>query len=150
MFGLRSSIDLLLGKRPPAMQVGAICRSKSTGKVLLITSRGTGRWIIPKGWPMEGRSLADAALQEAWEEGGVKGVIAQREMGRYHYGKAQDSGFAVPVEVRVFLIEVDELFQDFPESDERQRQWYHPVDAAKLVDEPELADILARLGQQHA
>lgn len=132
------------------MQVGAVCRSKSTGKVLLITSRGTGRWIIPKGWPMEGRSLADAAVQEAWEEGGVKGVIAAQELGRYHYDKAQDSGFSVPVEVRVFLIEVDELFQDFPECDERQRHWYHPSEVAGLVDEPGLSEILTRIGGQRA
>lgn len=138
----RNSLNLLLGRRPPAMQVGALCQDAAREKVLLITSRGTGRWIIPKGWPMAGRSLAGAALQEAWEEAGVQGEIDPTELGRYTYDKVQDRGFAIPVEVRIFKVTVARLAEDFPENDERDRQWFSPAEAGKLVAEPGLRTIL--------
>jgi 8-oxo-dGTP pyrophosphatase MutT (NUDIX family) len=139
------SLRLLFGKRPPAMQVGALCMSPEGDKVLLVTSRGTGRWIIPKGWPMEGRSLAGAAAQEAWEEAGVEGRVGDKEIGRYSYGKEQDSGFALPVEVRVFPLLVRRLEKDFPEAAERQCKWFSPANAAKLVAEPGLSQLLLNL-----
>ena len=144
---LRSALRMILGKRPPAMQVGAVCRDPRTAEILLITSRGTGRWIIPKGWPMAGRTLAQAAAQEAWEEAGVEGRMHEAEIGRYEYEKEQDSGFSVSVEVRVFLLEVDRLRHAFPESGERRRRWFAPVDAARLVAEPGLKRILHDLGR---
>lgn len=93
MISLRRSLRLLLGKRPSSLQVGALCLDPETGRVLLITSRGTGRWVIPKGWPMEGHSLPGAAAREAWEEAGVEGRVVHEEIGRYAYDKEQDSGF---------------------------------------------------------
>lgn len=144
MTRLRRGLARLLGARPPLLQVGAVCLDPATGKVLLITSRGTGRWIIPKGWPMPGRSLAEAALQEAWEEAGVRAKSGE-EMGSYHYDKDQDRGFAVPVEVRVFLVAVEALAEDFPERGERRRRWFAPSEAAGLVAEPELAALLRTL-----
>lgn len=141
----RDRLARLLGRCPPDMQVAALCRKAGTGEVLLITSRGTGRWVVPKGWPMPGRSLADAALQEAWEEAGVTGRVGQAEIGRYHYGKEQDRGFAIPVEVRVFPLYVDQLESPFPEADERQRRWFAPEKAAQLVAEPGLQQILRNL-----
>jgi 8-oxo-dGTP pyrophosphatase MutT (NUDIX family) len=58
-------------------QFAALCYRvvKKKVKVLVISSRGTGRWIVPKGWPMDGKTPADAALQEAWEEAGVIGKV---------------------------------------------------------------------------
>ncbi|MTH58905.1 NUDIX domain-containing protein [Paracoccus litorisediminis] len=133
------------------MQVAALCLD-GKGKILLVTSRGTGRWIVPKGWPMPGRTLADAAMQEAWEEAGVRGRVNQSSLGSYHYDKQQDHGFAIPVEVRVFALEVDELADDYPEKDDRKRRWYRPDRAAELVTESELKKLLralpARLGHQ--
>ena len=61
----RDRLARLLGRRPPEMQVAALCLDEASGRVLLVTSRGTGRWIVPKGWPMAGRSLADAARPRA-------------------------------------------------------------------------------------
>lgn len=139
------SFDMLLGRRPASMQVGAVCRDPATGRVLLITSRGTGRWVIPKGWPMEGRTLPGAAAQEAWEEAGVRGRVHPTELGRCRYDKGQDEGFAIPVEMRVFLLEVTALSDDFPEESQRRRQWFAPAKAAQHVDEPGLRRILARL-----
>lgn len=142
---LRDSLGLMLGRRPPALQVGALCLDVASGKVLMITSRGTGRWIIPKGWPMPGRSLAQAAMQEAWEEAGAQGVVSGAVLGRYHYGKAQDRGYAIPVEVQVFLVRVEALADDYPEASQRSRRWFSPAKAAALVDEPGLAQILRGL-----
>lgn len=135
----------LLGRKPPDMQVAALCRDRRTGKVMLVTSRGTGRWIVPKGWPMPGRSLADAAMQEAWEEAGVRGRVDQAAIGRYSYYKQQDQGFAIPVEVQVFAVEVESLDEDFPEAAQRRRRWYDPGTAADLVAEPGLKKLLVSL-----
>ncbi|WP_343069769.1 NUDIX hydrolase [Paracoccus amoyensis] len=140
-------MSLLLGRRPVSMQVAALCLDGDTGKVLLITSRGTGRWVIPKGWPMAGRTLARAAEQEAWEEAGVRGQINHAELGRYSYDKDQDSGFSVPVEVRVFVLNVSSLAETFPEDDQRNRQWFSPVEAAQRVREPGLKQILLGLSR---
>ena len=142
--GLRSMLGRVLGSAPPPMQVGAVCLHPSSGEVLMITSRDTGRWIIPKGWPIPGLSLAQAAEQEAWEEAGVRGA-AEREIGRYRYDKRQQLGFAVPVEVRVFALRVSELADDWPEAAERTRRWWNPAAAAKLVAEQQLGDLLRRL-----
>lgn len=144
---LRRHMARLLGARPPRLQAGAVCRDPATGEVLLITSRDTGRWIIPKGWPMAGRTLAQAALQEAWEEAGVRAGTAE-ELGVYHYDKAQDEGFAIPVEVQVFLVPVRALADHWPEQHQRNRRWFPPSTAAGLVAEPELAALLARLAQR--
>lgn len=138
---VRDRLGRLLGGRVPALQVGALCRDPGTGRVLLITSRGTGRWIIPKGWPMPGLSLAGAALCEAWEEAGVRADTAT-EMGRYHYGKMQPRGFAIPVEVRVFGITVVDLGDDYPEAAQRTRRWFDPAQAAGLVGEPGLSRLI--------
>ena len=141
----RNRLARLIGRRPAEMQVAALCLNEKTGEVLLVTSRGTGRWIIPKGWPMAGRSLAEAAAQEAWEEAGVRGRISQAEIGRYHYDKEQERGFAVPIEVRVFPLYVDDLDDRFPERGERKRRWFPPHEAAQLVAEAGLKRILQGL-----
>ncbi|WP_299841664.1 NUDIX hydrolase [uncultured Paracoccus sp.] len=144
---LRRALRMILGRRPPALQVGAICRKPDTGEMLLITSRDTGRWVIPKGWPMEGRSLAHAALQEAWEEAGVRGKVGMTELGRFRYDKRQDKGFAVPVEVALYPVEVLELADDYPEYEERHREWFAPGQAAELVNEAGLKQILQGLAR---
>ena len=145
MTALRHSLGMLFGRRPPAMQVGAVCRCVQTGEVALITSRGTGRWVIPKGWPMEGKSLPAAAEAEAWEEAGVQGRMLDVELGRYRYDKEQDRGFSLSVEVRVFLMEVEGQRDDFPEAGQRQKRWFPPAEAARLVAEPGLREILLAL-----
>lgn len=147
MNAIRASLGLLFGKRPPAMQVAALCVDGKSGKVLLISSRGTGRWVVPKGWPMEGRSLHGAAAQEAWEEAGIRGAIQSVELGRYRYDKDQDSGFAFPVEVRVFRLDVASVADAFPEAEERNREWFLPAQAAELVDEPGLQEILRNMAR---
>lgn len=132
-------------QRPKRLQVAALCyRGGGSGlEVLLVTSRGTGRWIIPKGWPMEGLKSSEAALQEAWEEAGVRNSSALPEpIGNYSYNKVLDAGLPVPVETLVYAVEVQDTCKTFPESGERHRRWMAPATAADLVHEAELKEIL--------
>lgn len=149
MNAIRNSFNMLFGKRPLSIQVGAVCVDPASHKVLLITSRGTGRWVIPKGWPMNGRTLPSAAATEAWEEAGVRGTISGEELGRYTYDKIQDAGFPVKIDVRVFLLEVDKLATKFPEKDERNRKWFTPSEAATNVNEGGLKKIFQGLARRH-
>ncbi|MDR9485124.1 MAG: NUDIX hydrolase [Sediminimonas sp.] len=134
--------------RPKRFQVAALCTDGEGDdlRVLLITSRGTGRWILPKGWPIDGLNAPGAALREAWEEAGVKTAEAEAEaIGTYDYAKTLDNGAVVPVETHVFKASVVELSDDYPESDERTRRWVRPQEASEMVDEPGLRDILKNL-----
>ncbi|MEX1661446.1 NUDIX hydrolase [uncultured Thioclava sp.] len=137
----------ILGHRPASLQVGALCTRLRDGKVqvMLITSRDTGRWVMPKGWPMRGRSLSGAARQEAWEEAGVKGHISSDPIGSFRYDKRLDGGLSVPTDVLVYHLRVDNTSKTFPEQHQRKRQWFSLNQAAKRVDEDGLQDILRAL-----
>lgn len=111
-------------------------------QVLLITSRRTGRWIIPKGWPMLGKRPAEAAAQEAWEEAGVKGKVSDQCLGLYSYYKTNPRFGTLPCLVNVYPVEAKKLVKKFPEAGERRRKWFSPKKAAKLVREPELAKLI--------
>jgi len=135
-------------RRPPECQVAALCcRDGENGpQVLLITSRDTGRWIIPKGWLMEGKSAAEAAQIEAWEEAGVQHAdLLPDPIGSFSYDKRLDDGYANPVKVQVFRLNVSQLADIYPEVRERRRAWVPPSEAAEKVDEPELKAILRDL-----
>lgn len=125
-------------------QFAALCFriKKKKVQILLITSRGTRRWIVPKGWPMDGRTPADSALQEAWEEAGVNGTSDGRCLGIYSYNKVAQGLGDLPCIAMVYAVEVDTLADVFPEAGQRKRQWMSRKKAARLVDEPELARIL--------
>jgi 8-oxo-dGTP pyrophosphatase MutT (NUDIX family) len=128
------------------IQYGALCwRVADTGlEVLLITSRDTGRWIIPKGWPMPGLAPEAAAAQEAWEEAGVQGVVNPLCVGRYGYQKCLTAEAQVPCAVAVYGLQVTHLAESFPEAAERRRQWFQSDMAASLVNEPDLAGLIDR------
>lgn len=131
--------------RPKRLQVSALCyRSGENGiEVLLVTSRDTGRWIMPKGWPMDGKSCAEAALQEAWEEAGVvQADIDEDPIGSYDYQKRRDNGTAEPVTALIYAAKVHELADDYPEAHERKRQWFTLQEASALVAEPALRNVL--------
>lgn len=135
-------------RRPKRLQVAALCYTQDgpKKKVLLITSRDTGRWIIPKGWPIKGLDAPGAALQEAWEEAGVRnGDVTQDAVGTYGYDKELKTGLPVSVETLVYPVKVTDLQDDFPEAGQRQRKWVSPAKAAKMVDEPELQEILRNM-----
>ncbi|MDE0850683.1 NUDIX hydrolase [Yoonia sp.] len=135
-------------QRPKRQQVAALCyRGVGKGKqVLLVTSRGTGRWIIPKGWPIRGKNGSQSAMQEAWEEAGVReGTTGTAAIGSYTYDKQQSSGWSFPVETMVYPVAVETLEDEFPEVKQRERKWVSPRDAANLVQEPELKSILRNM-----
>ena len=114
-------------------------------QVMLLTSRGTRRWIIPKGWPMPKVSPAAAAAREAYEEAGLEGVIdSETPIGSFCYSKGLDRGRKADVEVEVFLLIVSRQLDSWPEQAERGTRWCDPEEAAALVDEPGLAELLRR------
>jgi 8-oxo-dGTP pyrophosphatase MutT (NUDIX family) len=129
---------------PPSLQVGALCfrRSGQGHKVILITSRDTGRWVIPKGWPMRRRTEAEAAAREAYEEAGVRGTIGARSIGMYGYMKWLKPGRSMPCVVRIYPLEVHELVKSFPEIGQRKVKWLSPEKAAERVQEPDLARLI--------
>lgn len=132
-------------------QQAALCFRRKPGgqiEVLMITSRETGRWVMPKGWPMRTCSAGEGALREAFEEAGVAGVLTGDCLGLYSYQKVMPDGRAVPCVVSVHPVEVTALADDFPERGQRQRAWFPPAVAAALVAEHELRDLLARFDPQ--
>ncbi len=142
------SVVAPLLRRPKRIQVAALClRGQGDARqVLLVTSRDTGRWVLPKGWPINGLDAPGAALQEAWEEAGVKEANVNRQpVGVYAYDKQLDGGLKVPVDVTVFETEVKRLVDDFPESEERTRKWVAPSEAAEMVHEPQLQALLREM-----
>jgi 8-oxo-dGTP pyrophosphatase MutT (NUDIX family) len=140
-------------KGKPIRQVAAIPFRLRDGKpeVMLVTSRGTRRFIVPKGWPMRGKSGRQAALIEAREEAGVVGETRKEPLGKYRYWKRLSDAF-VPVEVTVYLLVADEIMPEWKEAQTRERAWLPPADAALLIDEPELATLVrairAEIGDQ--
>ncbi len=110
-------------------------------EVLLITSRETRRWIIPKGWPAPGLTPHDSARNEAMEESGAVGRIGERSIGFYHYTKVV-AGAALPCKVEVFLLEVEEQLTTWPEQGQRDVQWFALQEAGEAVQEPELSAII--------
>jgi 8-oxo-dGTP pyrophosphatase MutT (NUDIX family) len=119
---------------------------RGTAQVLLVTSRETRRWVIPKGWPMKGRKPYDAAAQEAFEEAGVIGKIEKKPIGRYAYFKRRQITFDL-CEVEVFALIVEKQAKAWPEQGQRHAKWFVVEEAAKLVDEPGLATVLLGIAQ---
>ena len=151
--GCRSSEGLELGKPvlPRAagnVQYGALpyrVQADAVLEVLLITSRETRRWIIPKGWPIKGLRPGEAAAREAYEEAGVRGRV-ERPLGHYVYEKYTiGRTTSYPCEVRVYPLEVLRQLTDWPEAGERQAQWYSTAEAALLVSDEGLRELLYEL-----
>lgn len=124
-------------------QYAALCYRVVNDKirVLLITSRGTKRWIVPKGWPMEGKTPAASALQEAWEEAGVEGRQIGGCLGVFSYEKTADDE-DLPCLAMLYAVKVKSLAKKYPEAHQRRRLWTSRKKAARLVAEPELARLI--------
>jgi 8-oxo-dGTP pyrophosphatase MutT (NUDIX family) len=138
-------IRRLFGGAPARVQAAALPWREGEGgvEVLLVTSRGAGRWVLPKGWPEGSEALSETARREAAEEAGVEGVVTAQELGRYFYGKAQPSGYARRCEVHVFPLKVEAVAKKWPEKNKRKRQWVSPRQAAAMVAEADLAELIA-------
>ena len=110
-------------------------------RVLLLTSRETKRWVIPKGWTMKGRKPWEAAAQEALEEAGVVGRPRKKPLGSYVYFKRQAAHFDV-CRVSVYLLAFAKQLENWREKGQREAKWFGLEEAATLVDEPGLISIL--------
>lgn len=109
-------------------------------EVLLITSRRSGSWIIPKGVIEPELSALDSACKEAWEEAGVRGGTAPDPLGSYQYAK-----WGGTCTVTVYLLRVDSVANDWPECQVRRREWMPLEKAAAAVENPGLCELIKRV-----
>ena len=131
-------------KRNARSQFGALCYRITDRKiqVLLITSRRTQRWILPKGWPENGMTPGESAANEAMEEAGVTGKLNERPLGVYYYEKNVENGKNYPCIVTIYELKVQKTWADYQEKSERRRKWFSQKGAAKRVLEPDLALLI--------
>ena len=149
-----SSTFQLMFRRPKRTQYAALCyrRSKKDGQleILLLTSRDTGRWVIPKGWPMGSKASHVVAATEAREEAGVKGIVEHDPLGSFGYGKAMAEGLVLPCEVQVHALEVTGSFKDYKEKGVRKLEWVSPQEAASRVAEAGLKKIILAFAKRES
>ncbi len=117
-------------------------RENHSLEIMLISSRETRRWIIPKGWPMPELLPHETAMREAFEEAGIEGEIEAQAIGSYRYLKRLRGRKAVTCIVDIFPMRVSAQVSDWPERHERTTQWFTPEQAAATVSEPDLASII--------
>jgi 8-oxo-dGTP pyrophosphatase MutT (NUDIX family) len=131
------------------VQYGALPWRKTDGaiKILLVTTRNTKRWIVPKGWPLAGRTPEECAAVEALEEAGVLGEIASETLGSFRYSKLRKSGEIVPCEVHVFAMEVLRQRRNWAEKSAREIRWCSPDEALARVTEPGLRRLIAKFAK---
>jgi 8-oxo-dGTP pyrophosphatase MutT (NUDIX family) len=123
-------------------------KAQPTAEVLLVTGRRSGRWMIPKGWPMAGKSLADSAAREAFEEAGIKGRIDPEPIGRFRHIKQHLLFGRMEVDILVHPLTVKRELKDWPERGERLRKWFTLDEAVTRVDSRELAQLIVRFGER--
>ncbi len=133
-------------------QIAALpMRWTKSGKfqVLLVTSRDTGRWLMPKGWTMNGKKPWAAAEIEALEEAGAIGYISHDKIGEYTYRKKLSKGVSLTCRVDVYPMIVERLKSNWKERSERKRKWFSAKGAAKRITEPEMAELLKTLAKNN-
>ncbi|WP_417523649.1 NUDIX hydrolase [Marinovum sp.] len=134
-----------------ARQIAALpIRWDKTGKlrILMVTSRDRGRWVMPKGWLMDGKKPWRAAEIEALEEAGALGFVSKRTIGTYDYDKLLADGTSLRCRVTLYPMVVSKLKRRWKERSERKRHWFAPKKAAKLVEEEELSQLLTELAEK--
>ncbi len=139
-------------RKTTGVQYGALPwrMQNSTLQILLITSRRTRRWIIPKGWPMEGCKPTACAAREAEEEAGITGEIGKTPIGQFRYMKLLRDGVELPCRVEVFPLKVTRESPDWDEMDARERRWCTVPEAAAAVIEPQLKMVIRRFAARLA
>ncbi len=134
---------------PLPIQTGALPWRLGPGnraQVLLVTGRNSGRWMIPKGWPMRGKTLAKAAAQEAFEEAGVKGAVSTKPLGSFRHVKQHLVFRPLEVSILVHSLAVKRELAKWPEAGQRERRWFTLDEAATAVDSQELGKLILDLG----
>jgi 8-oxo-dGTP pyrophosphatase MutT (NUDIX family) len=120
-------------------------------EILILTTRQTQRWIVPKGWPIRGLRPEKSAAQEAYEEAGVRGRVGAKPIGAFSYRKVLDeSGAEATCEVKVFPLLVKRQSVSWPESAQRIVQWVDPAKAITLIKEPELKALISAFAKRVA
>ena len=120
---------------------------RSRTEVMLVTSRDTRRWIIPKGWPMPGMTLAEAAAQEAFEEAGVRGPVDPQPLGDFRHEK--NVGPAdIEVRIVVHAMSVEQELVDYPEARSRERRWFSIAEAVEAVGSAKLGRLIAQSAER--
>jgi len=115
-----------------------------SGRICLVTSRSRrNRWVIPKGRMEADKTAGEIALQEAWEEAGLAGVLCGEPIGSYFYEK-----WGSTYHVTVFVMQVTEVAADWPESSERRRRWWRPGQAVLRLEEEGLREIIRAASEQ--
>ncbi|THD76231.1 MAG: NUDIX hydrolase [Phenylobacterium sp.] len=132
-------------KRGPRRQFAALPwrRTEAGVEVLLITSRETRRWVIPKGWRKKDEPATITVARESLEETGAGGRVDETPLGEYRYQKLLKTGAMQRVRVMVYPLEVVHEHEDWPERLVREKLWTTPAEAARLVDEPDLQALIA-------
>ena len=115
--------------------------------ILLITSRQTGRWVVPKGNLMVGKAPHEAAAIEAEEEAGVAGIISPLPVGQFRYEKLLAGGGSVIAAVDLYPMAVTEVRKKWIEMNQRKRRWFAVGEAASVVAEAELSELIQRFGE---
>lgn len=141
----------ILAPMSAASQVAAIPMRWTAGRpeILLVTTRGTGRWTVPKGWPLADSLGAECAAREAFEEAGVRGRIEPYSLGVYEYWKQARRGRTV-LRVTAYALHVDGVAWDWPERKERKRAWFSVEVACRLVANEALSDLIREAVRVHA
>ncbi|HEX8644245.1 MAG TPA: DUF47 family protein [Allosphingosinicella sp.] len=138
-------MDKLGEERDAARQYGVVAWKEGPDGaplILLITSRETRRWVVPRGNPMPGRTGAESAAEEAWEEAGLRGPLSALPIGSYRYDKVR-RGVPVPTDVTLYAMHVEKELFAWPERPVRDRRWFAQAEAAAAVAEPGLMQIIS-------
>ena len=133
------------------VQSGALpwrLKSRKKAEVLLVTGRRSGRWMIPKGWPMPGKSLAFSAAREAFEEAGIEGKVESQPIGTFRHVKQHILFGELEVDILVHPLAVRRELADWPEKGERNRKWFALDEAATRVDSDQLRTLIVQLGER--
>ena len=138
--------------KPANIQYAALPWRQTNGalEVLLITTLRTGRWIVPKGWPLADVAPCDCAAREALEEAGLTGEIASEPFGAFRYAKQKKSGDSVTCRVEVFTMEVAHQRRSWAEKDRRHLAWCPVSEAMKRVGDPGLRRLIAKFARARA
>ena len=120
-------------------------------EILVVTTRQSRRWIVPKGWPIKRLTPSKSAAREAFEEAGVRGKIGARAIGNFTYKKSTGQTADDPnYEVKIFPLLVKRQSATWPEHEQRVVQWVDPEKAISLIRDPELKAIVAKFAKRAA
>ena len=117
-------------------------------EVLLVTGRRSRRWTIPKGWPMSGKSLAEAAAVEAFEEAGIEGKVDPEPLGSFNHTKQSVPNGTLDVRILVHPMNVERELSKWPELGQRRRKWFTVKEAAERVDSVELRALIMQSAER--